>query len=62
MDIALAIEALIPSADYFGSTTGNKKADFDDLIWNDSRSKPSWEDLQVAYDKIPAEVKSPAIK
>ena len=61
MDIALAIEALLPNAEYFGSTTGNQKADFDDLVWNDLRLKPSWKDIQEAYDKIPAEVKNPVL-
>jgi hypothetical protein len=59
MDIALAIEALLPSADYFGSTTGNQKVDFDDLVWNDSRTKPTWQALQSAYDQLPAEIKTP---
>jgi len=58
MDIALAIEALLPSADYFGSTTGNQKADFDDLVWNDSRTKPTWQALQSAHDQLPAEIKT----
>ena len=62
MDIALAIEALFPAANYFGSTTGNTKADFDALTWNDSRTKPSWDDLKVAYDQISTEIKNPKIR
>ena len=34
MDIALAIEALVPKANYFGSTTSNSKEDYEALIWN----------------------------
>lgn len=59
MDIALAIEALLPKAEYFGSTTGNQKADFDNLVWNDSREKPSWKELEIAYEQIPEEIKNP---
>jgi len=59
MDIALAIEALLPKAEYFGSTTGNQKADFDNLAWNDLRKKPLWEELQTAYNQIPDEIKNP---
>lgn len=62
MDIALAIEALLPSADYFGSTTGNTKEDFDALIWNDKRKKPTFKSIQDAYDLLPEEVKNPKIK
>jgi hypothetical protein len=62
MDIALAIEVLLPNAEYFGSTTGNTKKDFDALVWNDERVKPSWDALKVAYAEIPEEVKFPSIR
>jgi hypothetical protein len=58
MDIALGIEALLPAAEYFGSTTPNTKQSFDDLEWLDSRSKPTWKQVQDAYDKLPDEVKN----
>lgn len=59
MDIALAIEALVPNANYFGSTTGNTKKDFDALVWNDSRPKPEFTALQNAYDALAEEIKNP---
>jgi hypothetical protein len=49
MDIALAIEALLPAAEYFGSTTDNTKDCFDNLDWQDSRTKPTWKQLQDAW-------------
>ena len=49
MDVALSIEALIPAAEYFGSTTANDKDCFDNLDWQDSRTKPTWEQLQDAW-------------
>ena len=52
MDIALAIEALVPRAEYFGSTTSNTKEDYDLLIWNDERVKPEFTALKVAYDLL----------
>jgi hypothetical protein len=52
MDIALAIEALVPSAEYFGSTTSNTKEDYDLLIWNDERVKPEFTALKAAYDLL----------
>jgi hypothetical protein len=60
MDIALGIEALIPSAEYFGSTTANTKKSFDDLNWFDERAKPTWKQIQDAYDALPDEVKNPS--
>ena len=53
MDIALAIEALVPEAEYFGSTTANTKKSFDDLNWLDARPKPTWKQVQDAYEALP---------
>ena len=58
MDVALGIEALVPAAEYFGSTTANTKESFDDLVWNDKRTKPTWYAIQSAYDKLPDEIKN----
>jgi hypothetical protein len=49
IDVALAIEALLPAAEYFGSTTANTKECFDDLNWQDSRTKPTWKQVQDAW-------------
>ena len=49
MDVALAIEALLPAAEYFGSTSENTKQSFDNLNWLDERSKPTWKQLQDAW-------------
>jgi len=49
MDIALAIEALLPAAEYYGSTTANDKDCFDNLDWQDSRTKPTWKQLQDVW-------------
>jgi hypothetical protein len=57
IDIALGIEALVPAAQYFGSTTANDKAAFDGLNWFDEREKPTWAQVQKAYDLLPDEVK-----
>lgn len=59
MDIALGIEALLPAANYFGSTTANTKEAFDDLDWQDERSKPTWKQVQDAYAALPEEIKNP---
>ena len=59
IDIALGIEALLSSANYFGSTTDNTKKAFDDLNWLDERTKPSWSAVQSAYNALPDEVKHP---
>jgi hypothetical protein len=49
MDVALAIESLLPAAEYFGSTTDNTKKCFDDLNWLDERPKPTWKQVQDAW-------------
>ena len=61
MDVALGIEALLPAAEYFGSTTANDKDCFDNLDWQDSRLKPTWNQIQNAYQALPNEIKSPEI-
>jgi hypothetical protein len=61
MDIALGIEALLPAAEYFGSTTENTKECFDNLNWKDARPKPTWKEVQDAYNALPEEIKNPEI-
>ncbi len=57
IDIALGIEALVPAAEYFGSTTANTKECFDDLNWLDARTKPTWASVQAAYNALPEEIR-----
>ena len=59
MDLALGIEALVPAAQYFGSTTANTKEAFDNLNWQDERAKPTWKQVQDAYIALPEEIKNP---
>ena len=59
MDIALGIEALLSSAQYFGSTTANTKQSFDNIDWQDEREKPTWKQVQDAYNALPNEIKNP---
>ncbi len=61
MDIALGIEALLPAAEYFGSTTANDKECFDNLNWQDARPKPTWKQVQDAYDALPESIKNPLV-
>ena len=48
MDIAIALEALVPGANYFGSLSGGDQAAYDALDWRDEREKPAWADLSPA--------------
>lgn len=45
MDIAMSLEQLIPSAQYFGSVTDGTSKAWDAVTWNDDRKKPSWKEL-----------------
>lgn len=49
MDLALAIENLVPSAEYGGSTTANTEEAFNALLWEDERTKPTWQEIQSAW-------------
>jgi len=59
IDVALGIDALVPSAQYFGSVTVNTKESFDNLDWQDEREKPTWKQVQDAYDALSEEIKNP---
>ena len=63
-DVALGIEALIPAAEYFGSTSDNTKECFDALNWLDARTKPTWKQVQDAWvtlePKLAAETEAKA--
>jgi hypothetical protein len=61
IDIALGIETLLPTAQYFGSLTANTKEAFDELVWQDERTKPTWKQVQDAYNALPEEIKYPEI-
>lgn len=52
MDVALAIEELVPAAEYTGSVTSNQEACYDCLVWLDERDKPTWEQIVDAWDTI----------
>lgn len=45
MDIAYAIEGLVPAAEYEGSVTANTYDAFSAIVWKDARPKPTWEAL-----------------
>lgn len=45
MDIALALDYLVPAAKYSGSLTANTQAAYDKITWTDSRPKPTWAQL-----------------
>lgn len=48
MDIALAIDKLVPAAVYSGSVTSNTEEDYEALLWLDPRPQPTWEELLTA--------------
>ena len=48
MDIALALDALVPGAAYRGSLTDNTREAFDALDWDDQRAKPDWSAVVAA--------------
>lgn len=59
IDVALGIEALVPSAQYYGTTIANDKECFDALNWLDDRKKPTWKEIQDAYNALPEKITNP---
>lgn len=54
-DIAMALDRLVPGADWQGSVTAGTKAAYDAIRWNDDRPKPSWQAVKDASAAIAAE-------
>lgn len=54
MDIAIAIEELLPAAKYGGCVDGTQES-YNALRWEDERKKPTWGELQTAYGVYTAE-------
>lgn len=61
MDVALGIEALVPAAQYYGSTTANTEECFDLLDWFDERPKPTWDETVAAYNALPPQPPIPPL-
>ena len=48
MDIAI----LLNNYKYRGSVTANTEQSYNDLIWEDERPKPTWQELQAQWQEI----------
>ena len=55
LDVATALDVLVPAAKYGGSLTANTREAFDALRWEDDRPKPSWADVEAAMTPDPTE-------
>ena len=62
MDIALAIDRLIPAAKYRGSVTANTEESYNTIRWNDARPKPTFEELLNVWVIIEAELQAQQAK
>jgi hypothetical protein len=47
VDITSSLDQLVPAAKYVGTLTGNTESDYNALLWEDERPKPTWEEIQV---------------
>lgn len=52
MDLAAAIENLLPEAIYGGSTNENNQDCYDALDWQDDRPKPTWTEITKSWKTI----------
>ena len=51
VDVILAIDLLVPGADYDGAFEENSYENFTGMEWNDDRDKPSWDEILVKNDE-----------
>lgn len=58
-NVALALERLVPAAQYGNSLTANSKKAYNALRWHDERPKPAWEDVQAAGQALLQELDTP---
>ncbi|WP_027366926.1 hypothetical protein [Desulfocurvibacter africanus] len=49
MNVALALDALVPAAKYGGSLTSNTQESYNELRWEDERPKPTWAEIEEAW-------------
>lgn len=53
MDTALAIEHILPAAQYNGSVTANTLDAWEKVMWQDERiPKPTWEELESSWAEV----------
>lgn len=50
MDLSIAINEHVPNAKYQGSTNNNNEKAFNKIIWLDDRPKPTWAELEFAWE------------
>ena len=57
IDIALTLDKLLPQTKYGGAFEFNTKEEYDALRWEDSRPKPTWEQIQNEWVILSVELK-----
>lgn len=57
IDIAITLDKLVPQAEYGGSLTENTKESYEALRWEDSRPKPTWEQIEAEWIIVNSELK-----
>jgi hypothetical protein len=52
IDIRRGIECLVPNAawDYSVNNDGGSETDYAAIVWNDERTKPSWNEIKKAVE------------
>lgn len=61
MDIALALEALVPAAIYRGSTSANTQEAYSAIEWEDERQQPTWQEIESKWAEIADTATTPLI-
>lgn len=51
-DLTIALQLILPGAQYGGSLTDNTREAYEALTWEDNRPKPSWAEIDAAHVKL----------
>jgi hypothetical protein len=58
-NVALALDRVLPAAQYGNSLTANTREAYDALRWQDERDKPEWEAIEAAGEALLVEQSQP---
>ena len=62
IDVALAIDLLVPQAEYGGSVTTNTEQQYNKVRWEDERTQPTWAELEQAWEEYEPPTPPPSIE
>ena len=56
MDVAITLDALVPSPKFGGSLTANTREAYERIRWEDARPKPAWAEIVAKWPEVQAKI------